>query len=53
MKLIQLRNTDYIVGVWMCERVNLGKVFIFIIKGDKKDEWIKLVKYKYDNQDII
>lgn len=48
--MIQIIYTDYIVGVWMCEQVNLGKVYIFVLKGSEQDEWVFLIKYYYINQ---
>lgn len=45
--LIQIKKTNYIVGVWMVERIYLGKVFIFAVKGKNKDEWILYIRYKY------
>lgn len=47
--LIQIKKTDYIVGVWMIERVYLGKAYIFSVKGTKKDEWILYIRYKYND----
>lgn len=47
--IIKVRSTDYIVGVWMAEQVYLGKVFVYLIKGKKYNEWIKHIKYIYIN----
>ena len=49
--MIQVRRTDYIVGIWMVERINLGKVFIYSLKGENKNEWIGYIKYNYVKQD--
>lgn len=48
--LIQIKKTDYIVGIWMVERNNLGKVFIILTKDIKKDEWILYIRYNYVDQ---
>jgi hypothetical protein len=47
--LIQIKNTDYIVGVWMVERVYLGKAYILAVKGANKKEWIMYIRYKYND----
>ncbi len=48
--MIQIKYTDYILGIWMCEQLNLGKVYIYIVKGNEKEEWVKLIKYYYNDQ---
>ncbi len=47
--IIKVKNTDYIVGVWMAEQVYLGKVFVYSIKGKSSNEWTKYIKYIYVN----
>lgn len=48
--IIKVKSKDYIVGVWMAQQVYLGKVFVYSIKGEKDNEWIKHIKYIYVNQ---
>lgn len=48
--IIKVKSTDYIIGVWMVQQVYLGRVFVYSIKGEKENEWIKNIKYIYVNQ---
>lgn len=48
--IIKVKSTDYIIGVWMVQQVYLGKVFVYSIKGEKENEWVKHIKYIYVNQ---
>lgn len=48
--IIKVKSTDYIIGVWMVQQVYLGRVFVYSIKGEKENEWVKNIKYIYVNQ---
>lgn len=48
--LIQIKKTDYIIGIWMAEKINLGKVFVFSTRVIDKDEWILYIRYNYVDQ---
>ena len=50
--MIQVNATDYIVALWMVERVSLGKVFIYAVKGEEENEWTGYIKYIYVNDDF-
>ena len=48
--IIKVKSTDYIIGVWMVQQVYLGSVYVYSIRGEKENEWIKYIKYIYVNQ---
>lgn len=50
--MIEIKKDAYIVGIWFAERKMLGKVFIYALKGDNKNEWVGHIRYRYDNGHI-
>lgn len=50
--LIQIKNTEHIVGIWMCEKIYLGRVYVVSVKDDEPDQWVEYIKYNYDNKNI-
>lgn len=50
--LIQIKNTEHIVGIWMCEKIYLGRVYVISVKDDEPSQWIEYIKYNYDNKNI-
>lgn len=48
--MIEIKENDYIIGVWMVQRHNFGKVYIYCVKGDRDNEFIVYLKYIYDQQ---
>lgn len=48
--MIEVKEDDFIIGVWMVERIRLGKVYIYFVKGNEPNEYIGYLKYVYDQQ---
>ena|ERR1700678_996880 len=48
--MIEIKEDDFIIGVWMVERHRFGKVYIYCTKGKEKNEYIGYIKYIYEQQ---
>lgn len=50
--MIDIKNEDYILGIWYASRLRLGKVYMWALRGTKPDEWIGHLRYRYDNLNL-
>ena len=50
--MIELNNDTHIVGIWYASRINLGKVYLWALRGKEPDKWIGHIRYRYDNLNI-
>lgn len=48
--MIEIKEDDFIIGVWMVERHRLGKVYIYFVKGNEPNEYIGYIRYVYEQQ---
>jgi hypothetical protein len=48
--VIEVKENDYIIGIWLVQRYNFGKVYIYSVRGEKDNEFIIYLKYIYDQQ---
>lgn len=48
--MIEVKEKDFIIGVWLVERYRFGKVFIYCVRGEEVNEYICYLKYIYDQQ---
>jgi|SRR5882672_3453154 len=50
--MINIKKDDYILGIWYAERVTLGKVYIWALKGKEENEWVGHLRYRYNNLNL-
>jgi hypothetical protein len=50
--MIEIKNDDYILGIWYARRLKMGKVYMWALRGKDNHEWTGHLRYRYDNLNL-
>lgn len=50
--MIDIKNEDYILGIWYASRIRLGQVYMWALRGKEPNEWVGHLRYRYDNLNL-